>query len=243
MTTPWLAGVDGCKGGWVVTLVEAIGDDVRVCVVSQFADIMALPEQPRIIALDIPIGLPARIGADGRGPEHAVRELLGRRKPSVFPVPSRAAVYAKNFSDARRIALATSDPPKSCTKQLFMLASKIREVDTYLRAVPQAASHVYETHPELAFWRLNDSRPLPEPKKVKSRPHSPGLALRRALLAKDGFAARAFAQKPPRGAAEDDLLDAFACAAIARRIHAGTARPFPDPPLRDEYGLPIAIWA
>jgi predicted RNase H-like nuclease len=48
---------------------------------------------------------------------------------------------------------------------------------------------------------------------------------------------------PPDGAGPDDLLDALACAAIARRIHAGLARPFPDPPERDAFGLPMAIWA
>jgi predicted RNase H-like nuclease len=48
---------------------------------------------------------------------------------------------------------------------------------------------------------------------------------------------------PPKGAGADDLLDALACAAIARRIHAGLARPFPDPPARDACGLPMAIWA
>ena len=40
-----------------------------------------------------------------------------------------------------------------------------------------------------------------------------------------------------------DLIDALACAAVARRLHAGTARPFPDPPPRDACGLPMAIWA
>jgi predicted RNase H-like nuclease len=48
---------------------------------------------------------------------------------------------------------------------------------------------------------------------------------------------------PPKGAGADDLLDALACAAIARRLFAGTARAFPDPPGRDAYGLPVAIWA
>jgi predicted RNase H-like nuclease len=48
---------------------------------------------------------------------------------------------------------------------------------------------------------------------------------------------------PPKGAGPDDLLDALACAAIARRIHEGSARPFPDPPDRDAFGLPMAIWA
>ena len=36
------------------------------------------------------------------------------------------------------------------------------------------------------------------------------------------------------GAGADDLIDALACAAIARRSHAGLARPFPDPPPRDQ---------
>jgi Resolvase, N terminal domain/Protein of unknown function (DUF429) len=31
---------------------------------------------------------------------------------------------------------------------------------------------------------------------------------------------------PPRSAGVDDLLDALACATVARRIHAGRARPF-----------------
>jgi len=47
----------------------------------------------------------------------------------------------------------------------------------------------------------------------------------------------------PKGVAADDLLDALACAAIARRVRAGLARPFPEPPPRDGYGLPMAIWA
>ena len=41
----------------------------------------------------------------------------------------------------------------------------------------------------------------------------------------------------------DDLLDALACAAIARRLHAGLAQPFPNPPPRDAHGLIMAIWA
>jgi hypothetical protein len=38
-------------------------------------------------------------------------------------------------------------------------------------------------------------------------------------------------------------LNALACAAVARRIHAGTAEPFPNPPPRDAFGLAMAIWA
>ena len=69
------------------------------------------------------------------------------------------------------------------------------------------------------------------------------MALRRRLLADASFAAAVVNGAPPKGAGPDDLLDALACAAIARRIHSGVARSFPDPPERDGRGLPMAIWA
>jgi predicted RNase H-like nuclease len=239
----WVAGADGCRAGWVVAFAGVDHDDVRIRMLSKFADIFAAPEKPRVVAVDIPIGLPARIGARGRGPERAVRPLLGERQSSVFAVPSRGAVYAPDFRAACRLALETSDPPKKVSKQLFMIAPKIREVDGMLRSAPELIGRVFEVHPEVAFWRLNGERALHEPKKVKSRPHEPGLALRRNILAKHGFSAAVTRQAPPAGAAADDLLDALACAATALHILAGCATPFPDPPQRDEFGLPVAIWA
>ena len=54
-----------------------------------------------------------------------------------------------------------------------------------------------------------------------------------AFLTAAGLSAEAVDREPPKGAGEDDLLDALACAAIARRIHARVAEPFPNPPPRD----------
>ena len=239
---PWLAGADGCRTGWVVAFVRPSGDDLRVRIAPRFADILAAPERPAIVAVDMPIGLPARAGHGGRGPENVVRPLLGQRQSSVFSVPSRRAIYADDYPTACRIALETSDPPRMVSKQLFMIAPKIREIDAVLRADDGAAARVFEVHPEVAFWRLNGERALDEPKKVKGTPYAPGLALRRGLLVGAGIPAAAHAP-PPRGAAADDLLDALACASIARRLHAGLAQPFPPAFARDEFGLPMAIWA
>jgi predicted RNase H-like nuclease len=238
----WVAGVDGCRAGWIAAFVSPDHEGVRLRVIEHFTDIFTAPEQPCIVAVDIPIGLPAYTGPGGRGPERAVRPLLGERQSSVFAVPSRPAIYAQDYRKACRLALETSHPPKKVSKQLFMIAPKIREVDEMLRNAPSLASRVFEVHPEVAFWRLNANRALPEPKKVKGRPFAPGLALRRGLLGRHGFSEAASAAAPS-GAALDDLLDALACAAIARRVLAGVAVPFPDPPLRDEFGLPMAIWA
>jgi predicted RNase H-like nuclease len=243
MMPQWVAGLDGCRAGWVVAFVDVNHGDIRVRVMEHFTDIFAAPEEPCLVAVDIPIGLPAHIGPQGRGPERAVRRLLGDRQSSVFAVPSRGAVYAQDYREACRVAMATSDPPKKVSKQLFMIAPKIREVDETLRNTPSLTGRVFEVHPEVAFWRLNGGRALSEPKKVKGRPFGPGLALRRTLLTDDGFSKGTTEQAAPSGAAMDDLLDSLACAAIARRILARIAVPFPDPPLRDEFGLPVAIWA
>jgi len=239
----WLAGIDGCPSGWVVAFVQADRPEVRVRVVPRLGDVPTAPEAPAVIAIDIPIGLPERAGHGGRAAERAVRPLLGARQSSVFSVPSRAAIAAQDYREACRIALATSEPPRKVSKQLFMLAPKIREVDAALRADAALARRVFEVHPELAFWRLNGRAALSEPKKVKSRPYEPGLALRRRLLIDAGLPRADVEALPPKGAGPDDLIDALACAAIARRIHAGLAQPFPDPPERDAHGLTMAIWA
>jgi predicted RNase H-like nuclease len=238
----WLAGVDGCPGGWIAAFVRPAGNDCVVAVYPNFADVLASPQAPAIVAVDIPIGLPERAGHGGRAAENAVRPLLGQRQSSVFSVPSRNAIYASDYGAACNAALATSEPPRKVSRQLFNIAPKIREVDAILRVDPKLATHVFEVHPELAFWRLNGERPLAEAKKIKSRPYEPGLIVRRELLALAGLRS-ALTHAPPKGAAADDLIDALACAAIARRIHAGQAQRVPDPPPLDRHGLPMAIWA
>ena len=239
----WLAGVDGCRAGWIAALVRPQGDDVRVRIVPSFAALLAAPEMLAVIAVDMPVGLPERTGPGGRAAENAVRPLLGARQSSVFSVPARSAIEAADYRAACDAALASSEPPRKVSKQLFNIAPRIREIDALLRADPAAAARVFEVHPEVAFWRLNGERALTEPKKVKGRPFEPGLALRRGLLIAAGLPTAAANAPPPDGAGPDDLLDALACAAVARRLHAGLARPFPDPPPRDAFGLRMAIWA
>ena len=165
----WLAGVDGCPGGWVAAFVRPADGAGHIEIFARFADVLATSQMPAVIAVDIPIGLPERTGAGGRPAENAVRPLLGARQSSVFSVPARAAIYESDYAGACRTALATSAPPRKVSRQLFNIAPKIREVDELLRADVSLAGHVYEVHPELAFWRLNGERPLTEPKKVKSR--------------------------------------------------------------------------
>jgi threonine dehydratase len=249
----WIAGVDGCRAGWIVArqAVASGGQvelgQVEITIHPRFAAILDPDDPPAAIAIDMPIGLPAVIGAEGRGPERIVRRLLGARRSSVFAIPARPAIEATDYAVSCLAAAASSQPSRKVSKQAFMLFPKIREVDGLMRASgpekgPAWRDRVFEAHPELAFCRLNDGRPLSHPKKLKGRPYPEGLSERRGILRSAGFPEAVVMAKPPRGAALDDLLDSLALLATARRILDGRAKPHPDPPGRDAFGLPIAIW-
>jgi predicted RNase H-like nuclease len=249
----WLAGVDGCSEGWLAVLVRPAGNDVHVRpVFGNFAELFTGPKIPALVVVDMPIGLPKFSELRGRAPERIVRPLLGSRKSSVFRIPSRRAVCAsvdptfpddkERYVKACEIARETSPDQKAFSKQGFYICRKIVELDQLLRARPDLIECVFETHPEVAFWKLKGTRPLSHPKRRNSRPYKPGMAERRCLLEAE-FPVDVLYGEPPKGAAEDDLLDALVCAAVARRKYCDKAESFPDTPEKDEHGLAMAIWA
>ncbi len=238
----WIAGVDGCRAGWIVALADEERPTPILRVVSRFGDLLAGPDAPALVAVDMPIGLPDRIAGAGRGPEQAVRGLLGARQSSVFAIPSRAAVHAGDYGEACRLALASSSPPRKVSKQGFFLFPKIREIDAVLRADPALRDRIYEVHPELAFRTMRGS-PLSHPKKIRGAINPAGMAERRSLLIGAGISPETVSARAPAGAADDDVLDALAALVVARHIRAGRGQPFPARPERDSHGLPIAIWS
>ncbi|TGV10968.1 DUF429 domain-containing protein [Mesorhizobium sp. M8A.F.Ca.ET.173.01.1.1] len=256
-----LVGADGCKAGWIAVLHEP-GSTPRdaspapsVDVFPTFAALLAAIPDDAIVAVDMPIGLPEFSQKGGRGPEALVRPLLGARQSSVFSIPSRAALYADTCDfttieawyaahrSASEVARTTSDPPRGVSIQAFGIFSKIREIDALLIAQPELRGRVFESHPEVAFCRLNGDQAMLLPKKIKGSVNPAGMAERKALLCRHGYEMDFLDQPPPRGAAADDFLDAAAMALIAGRIASGKAKPFPDPPLADGFGIPVAIWA
>lgn len=240
----FVAGVDGCRAGWLCVVADAeTGKPVRVFLAAEFAEIAAIDEVVQI-AVDIPIGVPAKALQGGRGCDAALRARLGGRQSSVFTVPARAALQETDYRRACEVAFEVSDPPRMVSKQCFHIFPKIREVDALM--TPQAQSRIVECHPEGAFWAMNGEAPLTEPKKLKSRAYAPGLELRRKLLMKAGFPAEFLQQRPFRAseAGEDDFLDACACAWTAGRVLRGDARRFPDGDrMTDPKGLRMEIWA
>ncbi|MFG1261323.1 DUF429 domain-containing protein [Xanthobacter aminoxidans] len=246
-----LAGIDGCRGGWVVARWDGAGrlDLIRVARVEALFD---APDAPAIACVDMPIGLPETGEIGGRSAERAVRPLLGARQSSVFAVPARAAVMAgmgpgdekARFSAACAAALAHSSPPRKVSIQCFKLFPKIAELDELLLRRTELRDRLVECHPEVSF-RIMNGAPLDVAKKVKSRPYPPGLDLRIGLLGRAGVPTDLLNGKTAAalGAGLDDLVDACACAVTAKRVFEGNALRFPDPPERDGFGLPVAITA
>jgi predicted RNase H-like nuclease len=240
-----IAGVDGCRGGWLAVLLDTTGNGPpRLVLCASFAEVAVLPEAPAVIAVDMPIGLPERSQRGGRACEAAVRARLGPRQSSVFSTPSRAAVMETDYRQACATALATSDPPRKVARQAFNLFGRIREIDALLRGQPELRERVFEAHPEASFCAMNGGTPAALPKKIGSRPNPPGLAERRdLLLASDIPPALLDWSALPDGAGGDDLLDACACLWTAARILARTAECHPPDPPRDALGLEMPIRA
>lgn len=228
-------GVDGCPGGWIAV---RWGETLSHHLCRSFTEVVAM--EADVIAVDMPIGLP---DLSGREAEREVRAKLGERQSSVFSVPSRAAVMCADYRAACSANLEHSDPPKKVAKQIFYIFPKMREVDAVM--TPALQSRIFEVHPELAFWAMNGERPLALPKKVKGRPHPPGLDLRRALLEAGGFPLGLLPPASYRMAdvGADDLLDACACAWSARRLRDGQAVRCPATPPTNSRGLRMAIHA
>lgn len=228
-------GVDGCPGGWV-----AIGLDTRGASTSRlaptFARLIDGLARPRLVLVDMPIGLPSAAVPD-RVCDRAARALLGRgRASSVFPVPARASLAANDYETACDIN--ARELGKRLSKQTWNIAAKIRELDDYL-ATRRAPCAIREMHPEVAFAGLNGGAAVAAGKK---RPE--GRAARLELLARHvadaaRIAAAARAAFTRQQVGDDDILDALVGAVLAR--HGDALETLPDAPIRDERGLPMEI--
>src|SRR5690606_24608734 len=71
--------------------------------------------------------------------------------------------------------------------QAFGIFPKIREVDVLLSERPDLRERVFESHPEVAFMRLNGGIPMRLPKKIRGAVNPEGMEERKALLCSLGY--------------------------------------------------------
>jgi predicted RNase H-like nuclease len=239
---PIVAGVDGCRAGWLVVLHDpATNTHAARVVTAGFAALLTLPEAPAIIAVDIPIGLLDVAATGGRACEIAARERLPGRASSVFSSPTRPALAAQQRPGAgyRDVVAANRsgvDGAPGISQQAFAILPKIGEVDAALTPALQAV--VREIHPELSFATAAGA-PMAHAKKTRA-----GQAERIRVLEALGFRepAQLFGRGLPPGCQLDDLLDACIACWTARCIADGHATTLPAEPPTDARGLRMELW-
>ncbi|MGB0498492.1 MAG: DUF429 domain-containing protein [Rubricella sp.] len=223
-------GVDGCKGGWLAVAGRPPRLSARFF--PTFADLLeAHPDA--MVVVDMPIGFAE--GREGRIVDGLMRGRLGSRRSSVFAPPCRDALYAEDYATANAINRKVTG--KGLSKQAWMIAAKMREVDAAITADLQG--RIREGHPEVAFTEAAGA-PMTH---HKTKLH--GLFARLAVLQGLGIdPANLIDTLPPDIAAQpDDLIDACILAHVAARCIDGTALRLPDDPARDARGLAMEIWA
>ncbi|MGH9229409.1 MAG: DUF429 domain-containing protein [Acidimicrobiales bacterium] len=224
-------GVDGCRSGWVGVvlapdrpLVGVLGATIGALVEAASATTGPL----EAVGIDMPIHPPE----EGTRPaDLAARAHLGRKASSVFLTPARSVLAAASYADACAVARASDG--RAISRQAWALRSKILEVGAWLPAAP---CPVYEVHPEVSFSLLTGA-PI-----IAGKRTAAGLAARRQALEGAGILVPTDLTAAG-GVAADDVLDAAVVAWSARRVAAGQARSFPDPPEVSADGRAAAIWA
>jgi predicted RNase H-like nuclease len=206
------AGIDGCKGGWIVATERAV-------------DVHATLQLERfgLVGIDMPIGL---LDGPPRACDIAARKYLEHAGSSVFPAPPRAILRCADYPAA--LAVARRVTGRGISKQTFNIVRKVDELDRVIDASNQ--HRVIEVHPECAFKTMNSDRNLP------SKKSSDGRLMRRQLLS----AHFDLPSSAPRGAAMDDMLDAYAVLWSMQRFERGEHRVFGDGQ-RDVRGIEMRI--
>ena len=231
-----VAGMDGCRGGWLCLTKDSTTRVVQARILAKAADLLCLKPQPNVVMVDIPIGL-TDVGP--RACDREARQLLGRgRGSSVFPAPIRPMLAAATYPQACQIGRRTDG--RALSKQTWNILPKISEVDTFLRSYQEYKGRMRETHPEVCFWAWNGRRALNHGKKTPA-----GRAERESLVNRRYRQAYASAQAclPRDQYRPDDLLDAFAALWTAERVVAGRALVIPAEPPVDSRGLRMEIVA
>jgi len=231
----WVAGADGCRGGWFRVSREIRTGDMRFDLAPRARDLLDTDPRPAVLALDIPIGLPP---AAARDCDRLARACLGNaRRSSVFPAPVRPALRAASREEASAITQAIDG--RRVGVQSWGLYPKIREVDALLQADAGARRRIHEVHPEVSFGAWAGGQAMAAGKKTPEGRRQ-RLRLAQGWLGSD-ILDRARGTLARRDVADDDILDAIATLWTAHRIEAGTQVTLPADPLRDGTGLPMRI--
>jgi predicted RNase H-like nuclease len=193
-----------------------------------FLEVLDWRPSYEVIGLACHIGLPEKPIAGGRNCDREARRLLGHpRRGAIFSAPARSALAATTYDEARLLNDGMSAPQWS-------MLPKIAEVDAAI--APYWQRTVYEVHPDLTFYQLNDDTPVRYGKHLHR-----GVAERRALIERRVPSLTPILDQRVRGARRHHIIDAAACLWTARRIAGRAVNRVPQDPEWDDIGLRMEI--
>lgn len=195
-------GLDACRAGWILCRLTASARSPAFELLENWPN--DIFDRTVVMTVDMPIGLPK---SGRRQCDLEARRLLPPRARSrVFMDLRRPLLECADYGEANRRARRDGH---GLSRQAWNLHPRLREVDAFI--TPERQERSLEAHPELVFHRLNDWRPVARKKTAEGRDQ------RLSLLARAGLqqVEDAIPSVPRRQAAEDDFLDAAACALAA----------------------------
>jgi predicted RNase H-like nuclease len=238
-----LAGVDGCKNGWIVALGQQwpCHEPVRIEFCPNFRAVLDATARCDVVAVDMPIGLPD--GSDVRECDLSAQKALGHQRNSIFLTPPRSCIEAGDavaFQSMHRQIRGTGAGlpvwgivPKMCEVNRIMEERIANE--------PTIQDRVIEFHPELTWQRLAGSS------RLSSKKSAEGIFQRLSLLEQtsEGWLPP-FPHNISGNPTIDDVLDAVvgisAALCFLKRNALGVRRHPVNEPRRNSAGLRMEIW-
>ncbi|MDT7539163.1 MAG: hypothetical protein QOI82_2748 [Actinomycetota bacterium] len=225
-----IGGVEPCPGGWLVVSARLQGITAHPQepeVFPTFAEILDYRPSFEVIAVHCHLSFPEEDTKSGRTCDRLARQLLGwPRSGAIGSPPSRQYMRTHDHDLRARKGLNPIN-----ARMMRRYAEVAEEMQPYRQR------QVFEVHPELSFYQLNDDKPMQHGK------HTPeGIEERRRLVvAKIPGAADVLDFELGGGVTAVHLLDAMADMVTARRIAARAVTRLPEDPEWDEQGVRMEL--
>lgn len=206
-----LAGVDGCKKGWL--MIKHQQDKYSYAVYENIFDLSNDNPDLERVFIDIPIGLSSK--GFMRTIDSSIRKELPGRSSTIFNPPCREALQVDNYEQAKEENKQIEG--KGISKQAFFISKKIKEVDDFLLQNKRSIEF-FESHPELCFKYLN-----PAKKVLLTRKSTPeGIEERMTILKQydntlPNLYEEILAKTKRSNVKKDDILDAI-CLCLANKL-------------------------
>lgn len=227
-----LAGVVPCPTGWLAATAKLQGITISAeapQVFRTFLDVLDYKPAFAVIALFSPVGLLDEPAAGGRPCDRAARKLLGRpRSSAIVSPPVRGALGATSREEA------TEKNGGRLGAISWRLLKRVAEVDKDI--APYWQRTVYEVHPELSFFQINEDRPVQFPKHTEAGREERREILLRRFKGVDRIVDARLPRVTPA-----HLIDAAACVWTARRIVSRAVSRLPEDPEWDSQGLRMEL--